>query len=252
MSECALIEARNLVPLIEGEVPPSITCSISEGSVTCILGAEFYRTAYIRALGGVDQPASGDLRLLGLDASELPEKVWRSQRRRIGFVGRTAPLLSVINGVRNVMLPVLYHRIGTTEEAESHAWELINALNYEANHELLPAYMSELQRKHLAIARALMLEPKVLFVSEPFSNLEIEERNLIEDYLLRVAHQDKHALVVASNDLIFAKRSVDHLIFADKKSVAQYDSWDTFLNSTNPAIQRFLELQRHSFCVFDN
>ena len=198
----------------------------------------------------MDQPASGCLRLLGLEVSELPEKVWRSHRRRIGFVGRTAPLLSVFNGVRNVMLPALYHRIGTLEEAESHAWELINALNYEANHKLLPAYMSELQRKHLAIARALMLQPEVLFVSEPFSNLEIEERDLIEDYLLRVARQDNHALVVACNDLIFAKSSVDHLIFGAKKGVEQYGSWDAFINSTNPCVQHFLELQRHPLSVF--
>lgn len=252
MSPRALIHADRAEPYpAERSGPtPMVSLDILPDTLYCMLGRRRNRTPCFRLLGGVEPPRSGVLRLLEHDALSLNRAQWLALRRRIGFVARTAPLLSVLNGWRNVMLPALYHRVGTPDEIEARASALVECMDYGADHAVLPAYMSYLQRQHLAIARALILEPEVLFISDPFNGLEPEERALMRTYLAGPASDKQRALVVTTNDLSFVSEYAERIVFAEAQELRVFESWSDFCASERPAIQEFLSLERKACGVY--
>ena len=254
MTPRLMVKATEVAPhRAPGErLMPSLNCELHAGCVACIVGPKLMRSQYLRLLGGVDAPGHGCLELLGKDMAEMDAEQWRVQRQRVGFVTRTAPLLSVLNGFRNVMLPALYHRQGEVAEIEAKARRLTDAIDYGADHDVLPAYMTYMQRQHLAIARALILEPEILFVDDPFNGLELEERNLICGYLQSIGREGGRSLVIASNDMAYVRDYASDIIFLARDQVTIFPGWSAFIDSRHSAVQTFLQAVRDAYAVFED
>lgn len=252
MNDTVLIHAQGVQAYATkpGAESAALSCDIHADTLTCLLGAQGLRTSCLRVLGGVDPPQEGDLRLLGHQAGRLNAASWLILRRRIGFVSRTAPLLSVLNGWRNVTLPALYHRMGDAQAIEARARALLECLDYDANHGVLPAYMSYMQRQHLAIARALMLQPDVLFIDDPFNGLEPWEQDLMRTYLTGPARGEGRALVIASHDMRYVRDHGDVIVFVKPGEALVFTGWQAFIDSSDETVQAFLLSQRQACADF--
>ncbi len=254
MSDVAAhIRARGLVPRLDGPIRPSpLDVEIGPGSVTCLVGEHGdLRTAWLRALGDVDPPLTGRLDLLGgLDLGS-DQSGSGDLRCRLGFVTRTAPLLSVINGLRNVMLPALYHRRGSYPDLEARARELIADVGCDADLSLLPAYLTERQRRQLAIARAVMMSPLVLMIDQPFGGLAPAARELIAGYLNHWSSQPGHALVVATDDLGFVKQAANRIIHVAAGGCYCFNGWQDYLAADVAVVQRELAASREAMAIFE-
>jgi len=254
VSEAAvLIRARALLPESGRPGRPApLDYEISVGSVTCLVGEEgALCTPWLRALGAVDPPLEGNLELLGSLAVDDGPEGGCGLRCRLGFVTRTAPLLSVLNGLRNVMLPALYHQRDGVAALESRALGLIADIGCEADLDLLPSYLTELQRRQLAIARAVMLEPQVLMIDNPFGCLAASVRRPIADYLRRWSSQEGHALVVATDDLGFVKRCASGIVHVAGEGCYCFNGWQDYLAADVAAVQRELAARREAVAIFD-
>lgn len=97
-------------------------------------------------------------------------------RSQIGYLSGVSPLLSVQHGLMNVMLPMLYHRKLSFREAADKARKLIAELNCDFEPTTFPAMLNSFQRSQLALARALILEPTLLFLDVPFHDLGAKQR----------------------------------------------------------------------------
>ena len=78
----------------------------------------------------------------------------------IAYLYHNSALLSVLNGIDNVKVPALYHQLASTTQIDKEVHRLVGEFEYGANHLILPAFMSPLQRQHLLIVRAIMLNPR--------------------------------------------------------------------------------------------
>lgn len=237
-----LIEAFALEPWYDEEprrLPP-LDCGIGEKGTVCIIGNHSaILSAYLRVLGGVDSPRGGQLRLFGTPLHALDRQAWRELRQRIGFVTRRAPLLSVLNGLENVLLPALYHKHYNRREAEHRARELATELNCRANLQLLPAFITPLERVQLAIARAAILDPPVMFLEEPFHELDIEDHREISGFLRNWSEQ--HSLVMSTRDLHFVRHNDCQIIFAGCDGIYYFDSWRALRESEEKEPRSYLD-----------
>jgi len=243
-----LIEAVSLEPWYEEETfrLEPLSCRIGDTGTTCIIGnRSTVLSSYLRTLGGVDSPRCGDLFLFGQPLQELNRLTWRTLRQRIGFVTHRAPLLSVLNGLENVLLPALYHKRFERSDAEHRARALIDKLHCHANLEALPAYLTQLERVQLAIARAAILEPPVMFLEEPYHGLDIADYEEINEFLR--AWSLRHALVMSTRNLHFVRHDADKIIFAGSRGIHYFGSWRELIETEAEEPQSYLRQYQHTY-----
>jgi ABC-type multidrug transport system ATPase subunit len=238
----ALLHAADLRPRREdGTVfEHALSLDAESGRIICLVGPNGSgKTAYLRALLGVD-PAIGELRILEQDISSLDTAGWRKLRCRVAFIGEGAPLLSVVDGVTNVTLPALYHRLGTRDMIHTQAIELLNFLGYPGQRDALPAHLNQHQRLLLAIARCLMLSPELIFLDEPFHMTDEECRRRESDIYLKLARERNLAVLVSTHNLGFVKRHAQEIVFIHPQGVQRFPDWATFAADPLPPLQQFL------------
>lgn len=208
----------------------------------CLLGDHAaVNTDYMRLLAGVDEPCAGEVVLFGHESSQLDEQQRRELRLQIGFIAKGGPLLSVLSGIENLKLPARYHHKGSDADIEQRAQRLLTALEYKADHQVIPAYMTALQRRHLAIARALMLEPEALFIDNPFIGLDYFSRQMIAEYLLSLSKQSGLCVVTSQAGIKFTREHADRIVFIGKHEKLIFNDWASFNTSQHVDVIEYLK-----------
>ncbi|HEY3645581.1 MAG TPA: ATP-binding cassette domain-containing protein [Gammaproteobacteria bacterium] len=219
-----------------------LSIDVKAGETVCLVGPNGGgKTAYLRALAAVDKPAAGTLTLLGKDSSRLNTDAWRALRLRAAYVLEGAPLLSVVNGLINVTLPAMYHRLGSATQVAAAAQELLKFLDYPGRQDLLPAYLNQHERLLLAIARCLMLSPELMFLDEPFHMTDNACREREAAVFRRLTRDKGLAVLIATHNLGFVRRHADKIVFLHPQWVGSFDGWKPFSASTQAEVRDFLD-----------
>ena len=243
MNDSTIISAKNAAP---EPTWPALSHEFAANGITCLLGPQPKLLGrYLRMLGGVEAPGCGELDICGKPVQTLSAYDWLALRRQIGFVSHQAPLLSVLNGLENVVLPALYHKTMARRDAECATQFLLAALGCEADLTLLPAYLTPLQRTQLAIARAAILEPSLLLLEEPFHTLELHEHESISSFLEFWGKE--HGLLLSTCQLRFVKERAAKIIFAAEAEILYFDSWQSFIDSDATAVSDYLQRYRDTY-----
>ena len=196
---------------------------------------------YMQTLAGINPPLEGRCIVMGNDSHHISQQECQLLRQKVGFVLQGGALLSVLNGIENLKLAARYHQIGDEKKIQQKALLLLSEIPHEADNNILPAYMTELQRRLLAITRALMLDPQLLFVDSPFDGLGHHDRTIIARYLSDIGKNRNITLVIGSDDLYFTHSLADQIIFCDNDEALVFDSWKNFYQCKREAIALLFE-----------
>ena len=219
-----------------------LSIEVKAGDTVCLVGPNGGgKTAYLRALAAVDKPAAGAVKMLGKDAARLNTDAWRALRLRAAYVLEGAPLLSVVNGLINVTLPAMYHRLGTATQVAAAAQDLLKFLDYPGRQDLLPAYLNQHERLLLAIARCLMLSPELMFLDEPFHMTDNACREREAAVFRRLTEEKGLAVLIATHNLGFVRKHADKIVFLHPQWVGCFDGWKPFAASKQAEVISFLE-----------
>ncbi len=215
--------------------------NLQGGEICCVIGPDDGgKTRWLRALAAVDRAGGGSLELAGINCSQLTPAQWRRLRSHVAYITAGTPLLSVIPGLANVLLAAQYHRLAPIRELETKAQKLLQWLQWEGPLDVLPAYLSRHQRQILTLARALMLDPELLFIDEPFHMSGASGWPQVSKILQDLAAGLGTTLVISTNHMEFVRRYADHLLFADDQGVRSIASWDALTKLNDPGVQEFL------------
>lgn len=247
MSESILAHVQGALP--EGERAP-LDLQIGTGVTVLLANDEERLVRYLKMVAGVIPAVCGEVTLHGVAPADA-EYGGRALRRRVGYVTPRAPLLSVLDGVRNVMLPALYHRLVTEEEVMPKVQELLEQMGDGYDHRALPAFMPELQQRMLLLARALILEPQLLFVEQPLLGLDNRSRDRLRDFILTAVAPRVGALVVASNDPGLATIA-QRVVFIGAERHWIFAGWKALLASAEPEVQEFIEREQQRYAAFQD
>ena len=246
-----LIWAEQAKPIYDGVCQPSLEFQLRPEIQVCMVGNHVpIMGSYLRMLAAVEAPCAGEVTVLGQRSSIMDTEQRRALRLEIAFVAREAPLLSVFNGINNVKIPAQYHAVGTAEEIEQRAHELIDELEYQADHGVLPAYMTGLQARHLAIVRALMLQPQVLFIDDPFIGLDNFAREKLGPYLDFLVKKRRVSIITSNADMLFIKEYADMVIHCGREKVLTFEGWDSFISSDDEEVVGFVTRERNKCASF--
>ncbi|MBK9258774.1 MAG: ATP-binding cassette domain-containing protein [Polyangiaceae bacterium] len=160
------------------------------------------KTTLLRLLIGLEKPTSGHIWVDGEDIGPLGERDMNRVRQKFGMVFQYAALLDSLNILDNVAFPLREHRKQMSEaDIRDKVVKMLNMLGLENKEQRMPSELSGGQRKRVGLARALMLEPKILIYDEPTSGLDPQTSRMVDDLIEETRDRFGVTSVVISHDM---------------------------------------------------
>lgn len=189
------------------EVLRGVDLTFSQGEKAAIVGASGVgKTTLLHILGTLDRPTAGKVLYEGKDIYTLNERDLAFFRNReIGFVFQFHHLLPEFNALENTMMPGLIQGI-PTKEATSRAEAILTLVGLKERLSHKPGELSGGEQQRVAVARALVLEPKVLLADEPTGNLDTKTGESVFDLLQELNQIKGVTLIVVTHNLKLAEK----------------------------------------------
>ncbi len=186
---------------VESPVLKKISLTLQEGSLTVLTGASGAgKSTLLHLLASLDPPTRGKVLFRGSDLyAENDKNLSRLRNEAIGFVFQFHHLLPEFNALENVMLPLLIRGVARAE-AERKAGELLEELHLARERVRRPAELSGGEQQRVAVARAMVGSPAILFADEPTGNLDRENGNRLIESLLELHRSRGMALVLVTHN----------------------------------------------------
>jgi putative ABC transport system ATP-binding protein len=183
-----------------------VSLTLAEGATCAILGPSGSgKTTLLGLCAGLDRPSSGTVRLNGHDLGQMSEDdLARLRNSSVGFVFQNFQLIPTLTALENVMVPA---ELRGSKQARKRAMKLLEnvGLGERLNH--YPAQLSGGEQQRVAVARAFINEPKILFADEPTGNLDAETSHRIIELLFELNQASGTALVLVTHDPELAGRA---------------------------------------------
>lgn len=207
-----LIEARNIEksfypPAGELKILKGVDVSIGKGEVLGIVGASGVgKSTFLHVLGTLDRPTSGMVLYNGQDVFALNNAALASFRNRtIGFVFQFHHLLPEFTALENVMIPGMISSHNSTD-LKSRAEDLLGELGLFERKDHRPGELSGGEQQRVAVARALMLSPKVVLADEPTGNLDTSTGEDLVNLLLMLNREREITFVIVTHNESLSRR----------------------------------------------
>ena len=202
------------------EVLKGVDLTFSKGERAAIVGASGVgKTTLLHILGTLDRPTSGKVLYGGKDIFTLNEKELAYFRNReIGFVFQFHHLLPEFSALENTMMPCLIQGMSKKEGA-SRAETILSLVGLKDRLPHKPGELSGGEQQRVAVARALVMEPKMLLADEPTGNLDAKTGEAVFDMLQEINQMKGITLIVVTHNLRLAERMSRQVLLIDGKAV---------------------------------
>lgn len=218
-----LIETKNIHKTFKtaaGELTilKDINMSIAEGEILGIVGASGAgKSTLLHILGALDKPSSGEILFQGKNISSLDETMLAEFRNAsIGFVFQFHHLLPEFNSLENVMLPGMISN-RPYEEIEKRANKLLDELGLARRKKHRPGELSGGEQQRVAVARALVQNPKIVLADEPTGNLDTATGNALFDLFIELNKKNRTTFVIVTHNKTLSDNCHRVLEMADGK-----------------------------------
>ena len=198
-----LLEVRHATKLYSSEGDPvaalrEVSLTVDAGEFVALVGRSGCgKSTLLNLCGAMDFPTSGDILIDGEPTSGLSDaQLTRVRREKVGFIFQSFQLMHTLTAVENVELPLMLAR---KANARATALERLRWVEMEGYASSLPHQLSGGQQQRIAIARALVHNPRILLADEPTGNLDTATGDLVLNLLRRSAHDFKVAIVMATH-----------------------------------------------------
>lgn len=201
----ALLRVENISRVFRSEDVETVALrdvhlSVEAGEFVAIMGPSGSgKSTLLHILGLLDRPSRGRYLFEDVDTNELSDsELARLRNRSIGFVFQAFHLLSRTSVLDNVILPLQYSTVPAREyEERARAALAAVDLSHRLNH--VPSQLSGGEKQRAAIARALVMEPKVIFADEPTGNLDTKSGRVVMELIDRL-HREGHTVVLITHE----------------------------------------------------
>jgi putative ABC transport system ATP-binding protein len=199
-----------------------VSVEFTRGSFTAIMGPSGSgKSTLMHILAGLDTPTSGWVEIDGTRLDSLDDRQLTLHRRRqVGFIFQSYNLLPVLNAEQNILLPV---RIGGEQPDRGWLETLVDTIGLRDRLHHRPSELSGGQAQRVAVARALITHPAVVFADEPTGNLDSKAGRDVLDLLRRAVDELGQTIVMVTHDAAAAAIADSVLFLADGRIVDHQD-----------------------------
>jgi putative ABC transport system ATP-binding protein len=199
-----LLEARNISKTYSVDhrniaVLDDISLAVDTGDFVVISGSSGSgKTTLLTVLSGLDRPTSGRILIEGKDITEAPEAELAPLRNRtIGFVFQSFHLVPSMTAIENIMFPA---QLRGDADAGQRAQELLERVGMSQRSDNLPSQLSGGEKQRIALCRALINRPKLLFADEPTGNLDTTNGRIVLEQLVDLKQAHGSTLILVTHN----------------------------------------------------
>jgi phospholipid/cholesterol/gamma-HCH transport system ATP-binding protein len=237
-----IIEVSDLVRKFgDRTVLDEISFNVHRSETVVIMGGSGCgKSTLLRHMIGSMKPTSGCVKLFGEDITNMNERELERVRLRFGMLFQSGALLASQTVGENVALPLLQHTEKSVDEIEEIVKQKLQMVGLTGFEDLKPDEISGGMKKRVGLARALALDPELLFSDEPTSGLDPIMTAVVDQLTLKLTHGTHMTAVVVSHDMTSAFRIATRMIMLGHGGIVAQGTPDEIRNSPNPEVQQFI------------
>jgi phospholipid/cholesterol/gamma-HCH transport system ATP-binding protein len=246
-----LIEVGGLNSYYGGQqVLFDICFGIPDTHITVIMGVSGCgKTTLLRHLIGLKRTLPGQIMFDGRDMGSFSEDDMQGYRRRIGVLFQSGALFNSMTVSENIAVPLKVHTRLADETIRIMALIKLNLLGLAEFGDYMPSQLSGGMRKRAGLARALAMDPEILFVDEPSSGLDPITAAGLDRLILELRDTLGMTVIVVTHELESAFRIADRLVMMDRGQVLAVGSPEEIRSSKIERVQQFLKREAETVQV---
>ena len=219
----------------------NVSFDVACGEALCILGRSGTgKSVTLKLLISLLKPDQGKIWIEQDEISQMKEHDLSRVRRKMGFLFQSAALFDSLTVYENLALPLRRLTSKTQEEIDSDVDRILGQVGLGDDKHKMPSELSGGMRKRAGLARALVLEPRVLLADEPSSGLDRITASEIDELLLRQKAERKTALIVVTHDVHGARRVADRIAVLDRGKLIAYGVPEEIERSQHAVARRLI------------
>ena len=227
------------------EILSGIDFLINKGDVIAIVGLSGVgKSVTLKHMVRLMQPDRGSIEIDGEFLNDLSSVELRKKRSNIGVLFQNAALIQWLSVYENIALP-LYQRTNMIEEEISKiVHERLNWVDLLDSKDKYPSELSGGMQKRVGLARATILNPKIILYDEPTSGLDPVTSRKIDNLIMKLNSEMNLTSVIVTHDLISALSISSKIMMLHQGKIIEFSKPDDFVKSNHPVVQKFVSSQQ--------
>jgi len=226
----------------------NVSIDFLRGQTTVIIGPSGTgKSVTLKHIVGLIKPDAGEVHFEGERVDTMTPTQHVEIRKRIGFCFQMAALFDSLTVGENVEFPLVEHTNLTKAERAERADRVLRMVGLSGLQDKMPMQMSGGQRKRVALARAVIMEPSVVLYDEPTTGLDPIRSDLINELIIALSRKLGITSIVVTHDMASAAKIADRMLLLYDGQVLCDGDPEAFRHSDNPLVQRFVEGQADVF-----
>ena len=223
-------------PILKG-----IDLDVRRGEILVIMGGSGHgKSTLLRLMIGTERPDSGSIELFGKEITAMTEQEMYPLKKRFGVLFQSGALFNSMTVGENIALPLREH--SKLDEKIIHIviklkLEMVGLRDFE---HLLPAQLSGGMKKRVGLARAIALDPEIIFYDEPGAGLDPVVLATIDDNIMGLARSMGATSIVVTHEMHSAFRIADRMVLLHRGEIIARGTPDEMKNSDDPVVQQFI------------
>ena len=237
-----MIKVENLVKTYGNiKAANNLNCHFEKGKVTVILGGSGSgKSTLLRQITGLEKPDSGSIYFDGIDITTLPKKKIYEIRKKMGMLFQGSALFNYLDIFENIAFPLREHTQIADNVIKTIVTMKLEMVGLRGTEHLMPSQLSGGMTKRVGLARAIVMDPKVIFYDEPTSGLDPISTGVIDKLIKDLNQALNITSVVVSHDIQSCFRIADKIIILFYGDIIAYGTVDEIRNSEDLRVRQFI------------
>ena len=218
-----------------------VSFRLSQGQALCLLGRSGTgKSVTLKLIMALMRPDSGEIWVDQSNVDGMREKQLSQVRKKLGYLFQDAALFDSLTLYENLALPLRRLTKKSKDEIDHVIHNVLIDVGLGADGTKYPSALSGGMKKRAGLARALVLEPKILLADEPSSGLDRITASEIDELLMRRKAEYGTALIIVTHDVHGARRTADRIAVLDKGNLVAFGSVEEVTHSENEVARRLI------------
>lgn len=237
------IGVQDLTKSFDGRrVLEGVSLEVYQGEIFVILGGSGCgKSTLLRHMTGAIRPDSGKVLFFGKDITSLSEDEKEKIKRRFGMSFQSSALLDYLNVEDNVSLPLREHTHLDPKIIKVIVGMKLNLVGLHGFENLMPSMLSGGMKKRVGLARAIAMDPEVVFYDEPTAGLDPVVCTIVDKLIVDLSKKLLLTSIVVTHNMESVYRIADRVAMLHKGQVLEVGTPEQIKNSKNPIVQQFIK-----------
>jgi len=219
-----------------------VSLEIEEGKTLVVIGPSGTgKSVLLKHIVGLLKPDKGDVYFDGQCINSLSPRELAATRTHFGFLFQMGALFDSLTNAENVGFPLVEHTKKTPEEIRKIVLEKLAMVGLPNVGNKMPAELSGGQRKRVALARAIAMDPKVILYDEPTTGLDPIRSDVINELILKLQREINVTSIVVTHDMISATKVANRIVMLQGGTLHFDGTAEEIRHSPDPDVQRFVQ-----------